>query len=106
MFDGATCTDPHCIGCEFDAVEARFAEQVGRYLTNFVANGNPNDDTRGAQSNASARWGGAFSPPAPLWPAYSASGDSSIVLEPQADGTPGYVEQAIGRAPICKFWGY
>jgi carboxylesterase type B len=91
------CSDPasayydkeRCVGCAFDAREAKFALAIGAFWTNFAATGDPNGGSHERTAMAAVRW-----------PAFTESTPQNIVLHPDATR----VESNMGRTKACALW--
>ena len=83
------CSDPaslyydekRCVGCAFDAREARLSAAVGAFWARLAARGAPSADSD-------------------VWPAFTAAERRGIVLHPDAS----HVEADMGRPEACALW--
>jgi carboxylesterase type B len=89
----AKAFDPSCLGCQFDTLEAGFATSVGALWSRFATQRRRSTGEYGAGE----------------WPAFSATHDVNLVLEP--DRSAAHLraqrmraERAFGREAACRLW--
>ena len=82
--------------CAFTAREQIFADQVGRWWTNFAASGNPNVRTAGAGAGGTAA--GVVE-----WPPYDSTTQTELLLNISGNGGDGSVVSSY-RSGMCKLF--